>query len=261
MYIPVEKLKKAQQKLDRVQGAKRLQAQELRSLSGLLNFLCKAFYPGRTFLRRLYDTIGDATGYWSVYIPAETKKDLRTWRSCMSDARTRVAFRDLHPQDAQILDWYTDAAGNPELGMGGVFGSKWFSLQWPKSLFKLKPSPSIGFLELYAVLMSLFLWGKEIANRRVQLWSDNMSVVQVVNSMTSKDKRMMTLIRILVQFTIKLNTKITMRHVPGVENIKADLLSRLQVDRFKLMFGNAMDPFPSMEVSKIWPYTPALWMN
>ena len=126
---------------------------------------------------------------------------------------------------------------------------------------RVKPQPSIGFLELYAVVLSVYIWADGLSNKRVQLWTDNMSVVQVINSMTCKDKRMMTLVRILVRFCMAHNLKITMRHVPGVENIKADLLSRLQVERFQQMFGTTMDATPTDTTCKIWPYTAELWDN
>ena len=54
--------------------------------------------------------------------------------------------------------------------------------------------PSIEFLELFAVLASVDMWGHLIQNHRIALYCDNQAVVHMFNNATSSCKRCMILI-------------------------------------------------------------------
>lgn len=54
VQVPWEKKIKAEAQLAQVIEAKKIKVIDLQRLTGLLNFLCKAIFPGRAFTRRMY---------------------------------------------------------------------------------------------------------------------------------------------------------------------------------------------------------------
>ena len=76
--LPKDKLKKAIEGVARILEKKSSTThEELQSLVGLLSFAAKVVYPGRAFLRRLYDGLAKGGKYlhWSMPI----KNDLLWW--------------------------------------------------------------------------------------------------------------------------------------------------------------------------------------
>lgn len=84
-------------------------------------------------------------------------------------------------------------------------------------------------------MLQLFLLGGggEWKNKQVLLYSDNLALCMVWRSGTSKDEKIMHYLRPLFLFVAKLNINLLIKHIAGYNNVKADLLSRLQVHRFK----------------------------
>ena len=63
--------------------------------------------------------------------------------------------------------------------------------------------------------------------------TDNEALVSIINSKTSREAKIMVLIRKLVIKCMLLNIQFRSVHVPGCANILADKLSRQQVAVFK----------------------------
>ena len=120
---------------------------------------------------------------------------------------------------------YTDASG---CGIGGVCRTLWY-LDY---LTPVEQSRSIAWRELLAVVVACRSWGSLLKGRRLLLFCDNESVVTIVNMETSKCPLKMTLVRSLFFIAVNINFDIRLKHVAGVENIVADLLSRGRLDAF-----------------------------
>ena len=86
---------------------------------------------------------------------------------------------------AEDLDFLSDASRNGKLGFRAVFDKAWTYGQWPANFIADKEPPSIEFLELYALAIVIHLWIEKLANRRVWLYCDNLSVVQMINKSTA----------------------------------------------------------------------------
>ena len=69
--------------------------------------------------------------------------------------------------------------------------------------------------------------------QKLCFFSDNMAVVHIINKQTSKDPLLMTLLRHLIVECMRCNILFQAKHVPGIENILSDRLSRLQISEFK----------------------------
>jgi hypothetical protein len=79
------------------------------------------------------------------------------------------------------LNLYTDASG--AIGFGALFGREWCYGKWPENWLKY----SIAMLEFYPIVLSLCLWGHRMRNQCVLFFTDNESLVSVINKQTSKD--------------------------------------------------------------------------
>ena len=66
LSIPLEKCDKAIQLLNLMISKRKATVKELQSLCGYLNFLCKAIFPGRPFVRRMYAKYGIIDKTWGL---------------------------------------------------------------------------------------------------------------------------------------------------------------------------------------------------
>ena len=81
--------------------------------------------------------------------------------------------------DAVDVNFFTDSSKSVELGFGGVYDNhSWFFGQWEKGYIK-SYDPSIEYLELLALCMAVYAWGKDLKNKRVIVHWDNQSVVAI----------------------------------------------------------------------------------
>ena len=71
-------------------------------------------------------------------------------------------------------------------------------------------------------------------------------MVSIVNSGTSKCQLVMSLVRALFHVAVRYNFDIRLRHVPGLDNTAADLLSRDEVGKFRALFAGQYESAPSL---------------
>ena len=87
------------------------------------------------------------------------------------------------------MSFYTDVSAGPELGFGCVYGNTWTFGHWERDFIKVC-KPSIAFLELYALCVDILMWQTYLKNCQIIIHCDDQSVVQMVNEMGSKCKKM-----------------------------------------------------------------------
>ena len=88
-------------------------------------------------------------------------------------------------------------------------------------------------LELYPIVVGRIMWGDKLTNQRVIFFSDNESVVHVINKQTTKDKALLALLHQLVLACLRYNILFKARHIASSKNVLADSLSQLQVEKFR----------------------------
>ena len=203
---------------------KKVTLREIQSLTGLLNFACSVVVPGRAFLRRLIDlTKGIKSAHHFVRLTKSVKADLEIWRSFLDDFNGRSIFLSDVWTDLFSLNLHTDAAGS--LGFGALFGCDWFYGGWPENWKQF----NITILEFYPIVLSVLVWGYKMRNQRITFYTDNAALVVIIDKATSRDVIVMIFVRRLVLACLKYNILFRACHVPGVKNVLADSLSRLQV--------------------------------
>ena len=241
--LPPDKIEKFLNIIHEFLSLKVVTLHKLQSLTGMLNFACQVIEPGRAFSRRLYNlAIGLSQPYHHVKITKEVKQDLLVWDSFLTNYNGRTFFLDYIWEDNNHLHLHTDAAST--IGFGAVFNNKWIVGIWEPQCLRM----NITLLELYPIYLSLEIWGDQLRNKCIQLNTDNMAVVHILNNFTSKDNMIMILVRRLVLTCINKNILIRARHICGQLNVIPDLISRQQVPKAKRLAPYLLpepEPVPS----------------
>lgn len=100
------------------------------------------------------------------------------------------------------------------------------------------------FPRVFSHRIALHIWGPSMANRCICFVTDNCALVYIINRQTSKNKLIMSLVRDLVFTLLNYNIPFRARHIAGVHNYCADLVSRFQVSQLKQIFLEA-DEMPT----------------
>ena len=205
--IPLDKKQKALRLLNDFQGKKKSTVKQLQVLTGFLNFLSRAIFPGRAFTWRIYAKFTSASHklkhYNHVSLDKEFKFDLEVWRLFLMHHNSVAVCRpmvDLNKiSSVKQLCFYSDASACEVLGFGAIFNKKWIFGQWEPNFIK-ENKPSIEYLELFALTAAVLTWGKEpaLCNAQIVVFCDNAALVQMINDSTSLCANCMYLIRLLV---------------------------------------------------------------
>lgn len=97
-------------------------------------------------------------------------------------------------------------------------------------------------LKLLTVLMSARRWGHLWNNMHIIVNSDSLSSVGAINKGTSQSPMFMCCLRELFWLGVKHNIHLTARHVRGIHNGRADMISRLHMPEMVCKFVNIMNP-------------------
>ena len=164
----------------------------------------------------------------------------------MPEISNRMVFvNGKHPWSSSYsLCFYTDAAQSK--GYGLIFGKQWAYGRSPGQ------NTVLAFLEFFPIVADLGIWSHELKNKRVLFFTDNESIVYVINKQTTKDPKLLRLLGALVLICLKNNILFRARHIRGTRNILADHLSRLQIERFKAL-APGMYPVPTLLPTHLLP--------
>ena len=134
--------------------------------------------------------------------------DIRCWSILLSLTRSVPVTRSGHVIRCLRLSWFW-----------ALWRTEWFC----SLCFFLPSHLSIAFLKLVPIVAAANLWGCAWFRLRVQLLCDNMAVVTVLNSSTSKSPDVMHLLRLLTLEACRKNFIFLAAHTPGRENYAADV--------------------------------------
>ena len=254
--VPLEKLEKASNQIDRLLSKKKAKVLDIQKVCGLLNFLCRCVVPGRVFLRRLYASTNNHNlkPHHHIKLTEEHKLDLVIWKQFLEHPQIVARpFMDFNTAVLTLvdIDMYSDASRNFKLGFGAYCGTEWTYGQWDARFMEIC-QPSIEYLELFGVAVAILNWIKLFKNKRIILHCDNEAVVHMINNTSAKCKHCMILLRLIVLETMVHNVKVTAHHVGTKANGKADALSRLDMKRFRSL-DDRMNRLPTQIPEELWP--------
>lgn len=248
--LPRAKLEDLRTRLHALRTRSKATLREIQSMSGLLNFACRAVVPGRAFMRRLVDlTRNVKQPHHHIRLTKGAKDDLSMWISFLDSFNGTSMFLESHWVSNADIHLFTDASGT--IGMGAYFQGHWTHARWDGRFPDEVNSNQITFLELFPIVVALHIWGDQMANKKVLLRCDNEAVVHIINRQSSKCPRVMILLRRLVLQCLRCNILFRASHIAGERNEISDSLSRFQMTRFRSLAPNA-DEEPV-------PIPPLLW--
>ena len=143
--------------------------------------------------------------------------------------------------------FYTDASGR--IGFGGILKNSWFAGLWPPSWENI----DIQTKEIYPIFLGLKIYGDQLQNKKLRIFSDNEAVVMILNKMTSKSKNVMIFVRLIVLEIMKKNILINVKHIAGFKNYTADKLSRNFLQE-AVTRNTQLDPVGTLIPSELLPH-------
>ena len=262
--IPCEKITLATNMISHALGKKnrKITIKKLQKICGCLNFLGHAVIPGRAFTRCIYANINPKLKqHHHIKINHELAMDLETWLIFLRHLTVYARpFLDFTEGSEKVVDFYSDASKNPDLGMGANCDGSWMFAQWEWD-FIMQNDPSIEYLELYALTAAVLAWLGRYKNRRIIIFCDNQSIAHMVNNTSSSCKNCMILICMIVLQSLINNIKIRVHYVPSKENKISDSLSHLRFDLFrKYVTDQCMDDNLTAVSADIWPIN-NIWLK
>ena len=228
--------------VQKFKDAKKAMVKSLQQLAGHLNFVNRAVVLGWAFTRRMYAKFSgkmikgksmELKPHHHVKLDKEFRLDCLMWEQFLLDINSVIRpFIDLDETlVATEIGFYSDASANPLLGYGAIMKNKYIFGQYEHE-FVSKNHPSIEFLELFALCAGIITWEEDLARTRIIVFCDNISVVSMVNKLSSSCKQCMKLIRLLTLNNLKYSRRVFIKHIEGRKNCLSDALSRLNFPNF-----------------------------
>ena len=224
MKLPPDKLAEIKLLIHQWLHKKAATKREMLSLIGHLAYATKVVTPGRTFLRRMIE-LSTSCKKLDRYIRfnSDFHSDLLWWHFFL-DQWNGVSCLKTHTKHNPDFIMFTDASGH--WGCGAIQAPFWFHYAWSVAWHDL----AIATKEMLPIVMAVALWGRRWTKSHMLVKCDNMAVVNILHSQTSKEPVIMHLLRSLHFFLPYWDIRLWAEHVPGKENIAADELSHnLQV--------------------------------
>lgn len=238
--IPQNKLDALVETLENISRRNRIALRDLQSLVGSLNFFGKAIRSSRAFNRRFYDlTVRANKPHHFIKLNNEAKADIRMWLLFLRSYNGKTFFPESVWTSNEVLELFTDSCMG--IGSGSYFSGDWIYFGWPEFWLNSQLLGNITFLEFVPVVLALLVWGSQLRNKKIVLNIDNMALVQILNSQTSKSKPVMALMRPFVLSAMQNNIIFRARHIAGKTNEIADSISRQQWGRFRRLAPDAKE--------------------
>ena len=232
LRLPLDKLEYTRSLVRSWRGRRSGRYKEFESLLGHLSHAATVIRQGRIFLRHLFTVLKAArsTGHF-VHLDTTSRADLLWWEYFLVHWNGTM-FLQCAPTPSYHV--YTDASGS--FGCGGILlSSSWLQLRWPESWADV----NIAVKELVPIVVAAAIWGRQWYLHHVRFHSDNMAVVAILRTRSTRDAAALHLLRCLYFYTAYFQFEYTVEHVPGVLNTAADAISRDNITLFSSLFPQA----------------------
>ncbi|CAJ0946961.1 unnamed protein product [Ranitomeya imitator] len=142
-------------------------------------------------------------------------------------------LEDLWSEEKLCQDVLVYAVVAGLVGFGVIYHDQWCAELWPENWVKYHWTKNLTLLDFFPLVVAVAIWGEQLRNSRICFWTDNKSVVHVVNHLSSSFIPVIKLIQLLVLKCLHLNIWFRSKHVSGINNAMADSLSRFDFQKFR----------------------------
>ena len=147
-----------------------------------------------------------------------------------SQKRYRMVVRFTREFNGTSLMWLIKEPGTDTIiqtdaclrGYGGICNNQYFQARFPRELRK----KNIAVLEMWAVMVALKIWAKEVQGKYFWIQVDNEAVATILNTGSSWEIELQNTLREITLLAAQHQCVIKARYIPGVENRLTDWLSR-----------------------------------
>ena len=162
--IPEAKLLQLKLQLQDLVSRKKVTLRQLQSLVGSLAFCCRALPAGRAFNRRFYSAMAGASKpFHFIRVSSGLKEDANVWLKFLNEFNGSLSIVGNDWLCEDTLQLFTDSS---RLGCGAYFNGSWVCIEWPKS-WSQQLLQDMTFLELIPILLSIFVWSKDLENKKI----------------------------------------------------------------------------------------------
>jgi hypothetical protein len=122
--IPGIKIQKLKSHLEKLLSVKKIRVIVLESMLGLLTFCAKGIPSIRTFIRRFYAlfaTLKQRKSYYLIRVTSDVKEDTLVILEFLDNFNGEYYMPERFWTSNNVLELFTDAAGNPDLGCADYF--------------------------------------------------------------------------------------------------------------------------------------------
>ena len=210
-----ERIRKLKRSIRKALQGRSVQARTLARIAGQCVSMCKCIFPAKLMLRNIYRLLNTKES-WKDQLVLDTScmEDLQWWLSSIDTWNGKVV-KDEHIN----LQLTTDASSS---GWGGWIQNERAQGFWTQDISR----QSSNYRELSAVLMSLLAFREKIKGKTIQVLSDNITTVAMINGLGGRIKLLDDITRTIFRFTIQNNITISAQYIAGKDNLIADKLSR-----------------------------------
>jgi hypothetical protein len=226
--LPTEKRERYRAAVGTALDFRKISKQALLSLTGKLMHVSQVLSPGRPFIRRLINRAHTVrSNSFLVSLGPGEREDLEWWERILAAwvGAKLITFREWR----RPANFFARSDASGRHGFGIVSGKEWCHGVWTEEEKDL----NIAVLELVPLVLAAHMWGRRWQRQRVLFETDNMAVVHCASSWLPRDDHLTKLFRILATKAIEFNFDLKVVHLPGVDNVDADDLSRGKIEAFR----------------------------
>ena len=218
--LPANKLSELYVLLEDFSTRKRASKKQLQSLAGRLNWASRVVRGGRSYLRRVLNTMNAIKlPHHKARLSESFCKDINWWLNYLRVFNGKRMFS----YTTICEPVYVDACNT---GAGFAFANDWGYINWDCDW----PDVShlhINFKEVMAIVAAARRWGSQWANANVIILTDSECAKSIINKGTTQNENVMKYIRELFWLCETYNFQIECVHIKGSMNSLSDAISRL----------------------------------
>ena len=257
--VPKNKVSKLKQDISRMLKRPTVSARLLARIAGRCISMMAAVFPAKLKLRNVYRLLNSRRSWdeamaWSP----EAREDLTWWITSLDgwNGRQLVPPATCDSQlstDASETGWGATLSAPVEQVASGCWGPE-------------VSSESSNFRELLAVYLALLSFRDSLFGKSLEILSDNVTVVALINKLGSSDSRLDAIAQNIWSFAFKYQLMLVAHHIAGCFNVCPDALSRIPLrhewtlhssvfQQLESIFGpHTVDRFASLSTARLPVY-------